>query len=208
FFLDGPGCTGKTFVYKALIAELRASQKVVVATAASGIASLLLEGGQTAHSVFKIPIPIDTTSTCAIEVESKHAKYLASADLIIIDEAPMMHRHVVEAIDRSLRDILRVRDPSLLLKPFGGNVLLLAGDFRQMLAVIPRGSRSQIVGSGINRSQLWAHFKTYRLHTNMRVSSDAMGWAARLLEIGGGIEGDDVLIPDEIARVESLSAMI
>ncbi|DAZ99849.1 TPA: hypothetical protein N0F65_008592 [Lagenidium giganteum] len=35
-----------------------------------------------------------------------------------------------------------------------------------------------------------------------------MGWAARLLEIGGGIEGDDVLIPDEIARVESLSAMI
>ncbi|DBA03038.1 TPA: hypothetical protein N0F65_003226 [Lagenidium giganteum] len=45
------------------IAQFRASQKVIVATASSGIAFLLLEGGRTAQSVFTIPIPIDAIST-------------------------------------------------------------------------------------------------------------------------------------------------
>ncbi|KAK6021271.1 hypothetical protein OSTOST_13057 [Ostertagia ostertagi] len=58
FFLDGPGGTGKTFVWTTLLARLRGQGKIVLAVASSGIAALLLPGGQTAHSRFGIPIQL------------------------------------------------------------------------------------------------------------------------------------------------------
>jgi hypothetical protein len=45
--------------------------------ASSGVASLLLPGGRTAHSRFKIPIVIDDASVCSI----KRGTFLA--DLIV-----------------------------------------------------------------------------------------------------------------------------
>ena len=72
FFLDGPGGTGKTFVYKLLLAHVRSEQavrpldqqRVALAVASSGLAATLLPGGTTAHSRFKIPIPVNRDSTC------------------------------------------------------------------------------------------------------------------------------------------------
>eukprot|EP01022_Parablepharisma_sp_SALTPOND_P012908 TRINITY_DN1680_c0_g1_i1.p4 TRINITY_DN1680_c0_g1~~TRINITY_DN1680_c0_g1_i1.p4 ORF type:complete len:149 (-),score=15.04 TRINITY_DN1680_c0_g1_i1:1119-1565(-) len=52
FFIDGAAGTGKTFLYKAILAYMRANKKVVVPVASSGIAATLLPGGQTAHSRF------------------------------------------------------------------------------------------------------------------------------------------------------------
>jgi type II secretory pathway predicted ATPase ExeA len=36
FFVDGPGGTGKTYLYRALLATIRSLNKIVVATATSG----------------------------------------------------------------------------------------------------------------------------------------------------------------------------
>jgi hypothetical protein len=52
FFLDGPRGSGKTFVYKVLLALVRRDGHVAIAVASSGIAALPLEDGRTAHSVF------------------------------------------------------------------------------------------------------------------------------------------------------------
>ena len=56
FFLDGPGGSGKTFLYTTLLATFRGERKHCIAVASSGIAALLLPGGTTAHSKFKIPL--------------------------------------------------------------------------------------------------------------------------------------------------------
>ncbi|KAF9487372.1 hypothetical protein BDN71DRAFT_1356364, partial [Pleurotus eryngii] len=56
FFLHGPEGTGKTYVYTTLCHHLRGQGKIVLCIASSGIVSLLLPGGQTAHTMFKIPI--------------------------------------------------------------------------------------------------------------------------------------------------------
>lgn len=56
FFVSGHGGTGKTFLWNAMIAKLRSQNKIVLAVASSGVASLLLPRGRTAHSRFKIPI--------------------------------------------------------------------------------------------------------------------------------------------------------
>jgi hypothetical protein len=78
----------------------------VLIVASSRITSLLLLGGRTAHSRFKIPIDLHDESTWNITQQMKVAKLVRKADLIIWDEAPMMHRQAFEAVDRTLRDLM------------------------------------------------------------------------------------------------------
>src|ERR1700727_2330458 len=66
FFLHGPGGTGKTYLYNTLCNHLCSQNKIVLCVASSGIAALLLKGGWTAHSRFKIPIPSHESSVCSI----------------------------------------------------------------------------------------------------------------------------------------------
>ena len=75
----------------------------------------------------------------------------------------MAHRFQLEALDRTLRDLTNVD------KPFGGKVMLLSGDFRQCLPVIPGASRAEVVDAALNRSYLWPNFKVMKLNENMRV---------------------------------------
>ncbi len=64
----------------------------MLVVASSGITSLLFLGDRTAHSRFKIPIDLHDDSTCNITQQMKVAELVRKADLIIWDEALMMHR--------------------------------------------------------------------------------------------------------------------
>ena len=55
--VDAPGGTGKTFVLMAIINYLRSLNKIVIVTAMSSLASILLPGGRTLH--FKAAVPIN-----------------------------------------------------------------------------------------------------------------------------------------------------
>ena len=44
FFIDGPGGTGKTFLYRALLATIRSKHHVALATTSSGLAASILLG--------------------------------------------------------------------------------------------------------------------------------------------------------------------
>jgi hypothetical protein len=110
FFVYGNGGTGKTFVWTTLMSRLRGQGKIVLAVASSGSASLLLLGGRTAHSRFKIPIDLHNESTCNITQQMKVAELVRKADLIIWDEVPMMHRRAFEAVDHTLRDLMELDD--------------------------------------------------------------------------------------------------
>ncbi|XP_038678376.1 uncharacterized protein LOC119979819 [Tripterygium wilfordii] len=136
FFLYGHGGTGKTFVYKAIISRLRSAGRTVLAVASSGIASLLLPGGRAAHSRFKIPINIHDHSTCHMKKGTQLADLLEKTSLIVWDEAPMAHRNCFEALDRSLNDILDIDELDGTYRPFEGKVVLLGGDFRQILPMV------------------------------------------------------------------------
>ena len=46
FFIDGPGGTGKTFLYNTLMSKVRSQSKIALGLASSGIAALLLPGGR------------------------------------------------------------------------------------------------------------------------------------------------------------------
>ncbi|GKC75784.1 ATP-dependent DNA helicase PIF1-like protein [Tanacetum coccineum] len=158
-FVYGPGGTGKTFLYKTIISRLRSELKIVLAVAYSGIASLLLLGGRTAHSRFVIPLELLENSTCGIKQNTHLAELMQQVELIIWDEAPMIQKYAFKALDKTLRDILGCPVPEKRNKIFGGMTVLLGGDFRQILPVIPKGKRADIVQACINRSELWKHCK-------------------------------------------------
>ncbi|EOA28676.1 hypothetical protein CARUB_v10024900mg [Capsella rubella] len=186
FFLNGPGGTGKTYVYKTIISRLRSQRKIVLPVASSGIAATLLPNGRTAHSRFKIPIDLHQDSICNISRGSMLAELLEKTDLIIWDEAPMCHRFAFEALDKSLRDLLSVADPNAASKPFGGKTVLLGSDFRQILPVIPQGTRQETVMATITRSYLWNYISIFTLEKNMRLHQAEKEFANWLIGIGDG----------------------
>lgn len=87
--------------------------------ASSGITSLLLLGGRTAHSRFAIPIQLSDHSTCEIRQGTQLAELIQNTSLIIWDEAPISHRNTFEAVGRILRDILRFNDRNSGEKIYG-----------------------------------------------------------------------------------------
>lgn len=160
FFLHSAGGCGKTFVFNTLAAYYRSQGKIVLCVASSGIASIILAGGRTSHSRFKIPIPALEDSSCSFRKTSDLAELLRATSLIIWDEVPMQHRFCIEAVDRSLKDICNSD------QFFGGITTVFGGDFRQTTPVIPKGSREQIVGASLCRSPLWPQIKVFYFFSN------------------------------------------
>jgi len=130
FFLDAPGGTGKTFLTNCIRDFAISKGKEVLMVASSAVAAGLMNGGSTAHSALKIPIPCSEDSTCYISEESDLADEIKLYDLIVWDEIVMAHRHAIEAVDRTLQDLMNNT------LPFGGKVVVLSGDFRQILPVV------------------------------------------------------------------------
>ncbi|XP_071712268.1 uncharacterized protein [Rutidosis leptorrhynchoides] len=75
-FVYGHSGTGKTFLWKAIATAFQADGKIVLTVASSGIASLLLPSGRTAHSRFKIPIDFTDESMCNIKKKTQMASLL------------------------------------------------------------------------------------------------------------------------------------
>ncbi|XP_045793087.1 uncharacterized protein LOC123888169 [Trifolium pratense] len=216
YFLYGYGGTGKTFLWRTLSAALRSQGKIVLNVASSGIASLLLPNGKTAHSTFCIPLEINDKSTCNVKQDCHRANLLRAASLIIWDEAPMMNRYCFEAFDRTMRDLMSKVDKDLNTKPFGGKVVVLGGDFRQILPVIRRGTRGDVVNKTLCSSKLWKHCIVLELTKNMRLKGDSADksqselkeFADWILKIGDGLIDSDengeaqIQIPEDLCNLE------
>ncbi|GJU68794.1 AT-hook motif-containing protein [Tanacetum coccineum] len=109
------------------------------------IASLLLPAGRIAHSIFIIPLELMENNTCGIKQGTHLAELLQHVRLIIWDEAPMTQRYAFEALHKTLQDILGYQNQARRNRIFGGMTVLLGGDFRQTLPVIPNAKRPKIV---------------------------------------------------------------
>ncbi|CAI0557858.1 unnamed protein product [Linum tenue] len=59
-------------------------------------------------------------------------------------------------------------------KPFGGKTVLLGGDFRQTLPVVPNAGREESVDSSLTRSYLWKHCTVLHLSKNMRITASPL----------------------------------
>ncbi|KAJ8897251.1 hypothetical protein PR048_002597 [Dryococelus australis] len=167
FFVDGPA-----FV---LIA------KIVCPVAWTSIASILSAGGSTSHALFKLPVLVMQGSVCDISAQSLESELLRKCSLIISDEAPMAPKEALHCVDRLLRDVTK-NDCT----KFGGKVLLLGDDFRQVLPVVNQEGRADQVNVCLKNSPLWTSFKQLCLRINTRVDQGQEEFQQFLLHISEG----------------------
>ena len=69
----------------------------------------------------------------------------------------MADKYAIKASDRTLED------PRGNNSPMGGVVFLMAGDLRQTLPVIPKGTKADEIKACIISSYLWPRVKTLKL---------------------------------------------
>lgn len=86
------------------------------------------------------------------------AKILKTCKIIIWDECTMAHKKALEALDRTLKD-LRKND-----HPMGKSVILLAGDFRQTLPIIPRSTPADELNACLKASSKCQENQTNNEH--------------------------------------------
>ncbi|XP_073121737.1 uncharacterized protein [Henckelia pumila] len=181
FSIDGPGGTGKTFLYRSILAYLRKKGKILIAVATSGIAATLLPGGRTAYSRLKIPLNPTVETLCNIEKQKDLAELIRRASGIVWDEAPMANRYAFESVNKTFQEIMKN------MFPFGGKTMIFGGDFRQVLPVVKRGSAREQIAASISRSTFWNNANVIHLYQNMRSAED-IEFSQLLLRIGDGVQ--------------------
>ena len=93
----------------------------------------------------------------------------------------MMRKESIESLDKTLQDINNCNTL------FGGKVIVFGGDFRQVLPVVPKASKEEVINSSLANSYLWQHLIKIKLNQNMRAQLDLL-FCELLLRIGDGIE--------------------
>ncbi|XP_058805595.1 uncharacterized protein LOC131672409 [Phymastichus coffea] len=192
-YIDGPGGSGKTFIYTTIYNLLCSKNIKVTSMAFTGIAAILLPKGKTVHKTFGLPVPMYSDSSSSITAQSKEGLLLKETRVFIWDEAPMAPRYALEIVNRTLKDVMN-ND-----LPFGGKVMVLGGDFRQLLPIRLHGTRSETLNLSIKYSELWRHFIKYNLTTNMRVLPHEVDFAKFLILVGDGTlndQHDNLTLPD------------
>jgi hypothetical protein len=180
YYVDGPGGCGKTYLISALIHRIRSLGQSVLSMAFTGIAASLIEDGTTIHYRYKFPVPTLPDSISNIRPYSPEGQLLRVVILQIYDEASMISKYILEAIDRTLKDILRNQ------LPFGGVTVLFCGDLRQCLPIVRNGNAAAICSLAITRSLLWQHFHLFQLTQNLRALPGEQEFTNWLLELGNG----------------------
>ncbi|XP_074315738.1 uncharacterized protein LOC141651948 [Silene latifolia] len=179
FFIDGPGGTGKTFLYGALYAKVRAMGKICLPTATSGITASNLPTGRTTHSRFKLPLDTDESLACVVPKQGSLACLLREASLIIWDEASMANNSNL----------------------FGGKIVVYGGYFCQVLPVMPRRTQQEAVETSIVSSKIWHSLTKFSLTENIRARADPE-FSDFLLRLGDGllqsVESSNVNLPPQL----------
>lgn len=159
----------------------------MLCVASSRIAAMLLKGGQTAHSTFKIPLDIRAKSLCNVKNNSHLGSFIHQVALIIWDKVPMQHCYCAKAVDHMLQDKRKNHNSDL---PFGGIPVVFRGNFQQIVPVIPHRTRADI-GQAYQWSYFWHKMTVLHLKENMRLGQNAANreyreYASWLQRVGKG----------------------
>lgn len=142
-FVTGRAGTGKSTILNHLSFN---TSKIIAVCAPTGVAALNV-GGQTIHSLLRLPTGVIADHELDQPTELK--KMLAAIDTLVLDEVSMVSADLMDAIDRSLRQARgRKHDP------FGGVQMIMFGDPYQLPPVPPRDPHERAYYADTYRS-LW-----------------------------------------------------
>jgi hypothetical protein len=155
-------------VAKKLTAKVRSMSKIVKICASTALAAQnYANDASTAHELWCLPVIEDEMRDiddekikCMFNFRPERKQLLDSTSLFIWDEFPSNHRECFEAVNTSMHGLR-------------GKVVLAMGDWKQILPVVSRGDKSEVLDSCMFSSPLWERFDKMALEKNMRLSSAA-----------------------------------
>ena len=163
YFVNAGGGSGKTYLLNSIIWNCIGMDIEVVATATTGVAATLLHEGTTFHSITKAFIEIPSAaSEFNIDISSREATKLRGAKVMIIDEAGAMNKVLLDSLDLTLKAVCSST------KPFGGKIIILGGDFRQLLPVVQRGNQYDVQNACLVKADCWEQVRVHHLKQNHR----------------------------------------
>lgn len=124
FFITGKAGTGKSHLLQYVKNH---SKKNLVVAAPTGVAAIVV-GGQTIHSLFKLPPTLLDQEH--LPVDKRTRKLLSVVELIIIDEISMVRADLMDAIN----SVMRLSKKNCL--PFGGAQVVMFGDPYQLPPIV------------------------------------------------------------------------
>ena len=77
----------------------------------------------------------------------------------------MMSYKLLDCLNRFLKTLMNSN------APMGGKLIVLMGDFRQILPVVIGSNREDIVRNTFKCSEMWNDFQKFKLTENMRLRS-------------------------------------
>lgn len=126
-FLTGQAGTGKTYRIAQFVENERKKGRVVLISATTGTAAVNA-GGQTAHSLFGIPVPC--MGVKITKKQDAQIKVLAKADTIVIDEISMMRNDAFSFGMRVLKKAEKLKGSKIRI--------VVIGDFSQLPPVVTK----------------------------------------------------------------------
>ena len=110
-FVTGRAGTGKSTLLQEFVEQ---TSKSLVIGAPTGVAALTV-GGQTIHSLFRLPIGLVTDHTKFYPLSDDARVLLRRIDTVVIDEISMVRCDLLDGLDRRLRATRGRKN-----EPFGG----------------------------------------------------------------------------------------
>jgi len=129
--ISGKAGSGKSHLLLRFVKNADTANFTYALTSPTGIAAFNI-GGETIHRKLSLglaaddPVTLFKTISAARKKYSKTWKFLTGTDILIIDEQSMVHRDFFTKLDYLFR---KARNS---MKPFGGILLILVGDFTQL----------------------------------------------------------------------------
>lgn len=140
-FLTGQAGTGKTYKIAEFVENERKKGHMVLISATTGTAAVNA-GGQTAHSLFGIPVPC--MGVPISKAPAAQIKVLAKADTIVIDEISMMRNDSFSFAMRVLKKAERLKGSKIRV--------VVIGDFSQLPPVVTKADEKLLKKFGYDTS--------------------------------------------------------
>ena len=157
-FINGRSGSGKSEILKHTAAKYRAQQLVVMCMSPTGLVALKFPGGTTAHNAFGLPVN-DEDDVASEQIKSnvgptsQQADLLRAAHIFVWDELPNQNSNVVEAA----HELMCTLNCTPTTMPFGGVVVVGAGDFRQIPPVVRSWLPKDVYNASIGSMPLFVH---------------------------------------------------
>jgi hypothetical protein len=167
FAIDAMGGSGKTTFAKKIYHYCHSENKIVLGSAATGLAAQVYEelDFETVHTQFGIPVLEDEEEydkiddiLCNLDSKPQRIELINETSVFIFDEVFSNHKYCIMAILKSFDNLK-------------GKVVLFLMDRGQTAPVVKYGTRQETVNSTIMTLPIWFNIEKYTLNTNLRLLS-------------------------------------